>query len=326
MSIARAGPSCALRLEIVTWDEIVAKSGVDRGEIDAIAAPLRRGEERRLLLDDGHHAPRPRCARTCRRSAIWRCMRGMVGRAGCGLLPIRGHSNVQGMGSMGVTPKLKDAVFERLQNHFGVELPTTPRPRHDELHGRRRRRASSRSGSAWAAISTARTPMPTFAADALWQARPAGLSEHDAQHRPRLRIGARDDHLAGARPRRRAAGDDPGVDVQLRAAERRRPAPPRRPAERSRGDCARSPRGVDRIHLRRSIGRSLRQHARKSARRSPRSSRASSSSARSTVRSRNSRSAAARSTSRGSPRPTARARLHAHELPELAGRPTASSA
>jgi anaerobic selenocysteine-containing dehydrogenase len=50
----------------------------------------------------------------------------MVGRLGCGLMPIRGHSNVQGIGSVGVMPKLKDAIFDRLQNHFGVELPTTP--------------------------------------------------------------------------------------------------------------------------------------------------------------------------------------------------------
>ncbi|MEX2310679.1 MAG: molybdopterin dinucleotide binding domain-containing protein [Pirellulales bacterium] len=53
-------------------------------------------------------------------------LRGMVGRAGSGLLPIRGHSNVQGIGSMGVMPKLKDAIFDRLENHFGVRLPTTP--------------------------------------------------------------------------------------------------------------------------------------------------------------------------------------------------------
>jgi anaerobic selenocysteine-containing dehydrogenase len=53
-------------------------------------------------------------------------LRGMVGRPGAGLLPIRGHSNVQGIGSVGVTPKLKDVIFDRLQNHFGVELPTAP--------------------------------------------------------------------------------------------------------------------------------------------------------------------------------------------------------
>ena len=31
-------------------------------------------------------------------------LRGMVGRPNAGLMPIRGHSNVQGMGSVGVTP------------------------------------------------------------------------------------------------------------------------------------------------------------------------------------------------------------------------------
>src|SRR6185369_1031896 len=52
-------------------------------------------------------------------------LRGMVGRPNAGLMPIRGHSNVQGIGSVGVTPKLKDAVFERLESHFGVKLPTS---------------------------------------------------------------------------------------------------------------------------------------------------------------------------------------------------------
>ncbi|MBM4076583.1 MAG: histidine kinase, partial [Planctomycetes bacterium] len=50
---------------------------------------------------------------------------GMVGRPNAGLLPIRGHSNVQGIGSVGVTPKLKDAIFERLQSFYGMTLPTT---------------------------------------------------------------------------------------------------------------------------------------------------------------------------------------------------------
>jgi len=53
-------------------------------------------------------------------------LRGMVGKPGAGLLPIRGHSNVQGIGSVGVAPKLREAVFERLQSHFGVHLPTSP--------------------------------------------------------------------------------------------------------------------------------------------------------------------------------------------------------
>src|SRR5262245_8729370 len=52
--------------------------------------------------------------------------RGWIGRAGGGLLPIRGHSNVQGVGSVGVTPALKSEFARRLGELYGVELPSTP--------------------------------------------------------------------------------------------------------------------------------------------------------------------------------------------------------
>jgi len=52
--------------------------------------------------------------------------RGMVGKAGAGLLPIRGHSNVQGVGSVGVSPALKAEFAKRLQQLYGITLPTTP--------------------------------------------------------------------------------------------------------------------------------------------------------------------------------------------------------
>ena len=41
--------------------------------------------------------------------------RGFLGRPGAGLMPIRGHSNVQGVGSMGVSPTLKDAFAAELR-------------------------------------------------------------------------------------------------------------------------------------------------------------------------------------------------------------------
>jgi molybdopterin-dependent oxidoreductase alpha subunit len=53
-------------------------------------------------------------------------LRGMVGRPHAGLLPIRGHSNVQGIGSMGVAPSLKEQIFSNLENYLKVKLPTTP--------------------------------------------------------------------------------------------------------------------------------------------------------------------------------------------------------
>ena len=53
-------------------------------------------------------------------------MRGMVGRRNAGLMPIRGHSNVQGLGSVGVTPTLKKALLERFEQRLGVKAPTSP--------------------------------------------------------------------------------------------------------------------------------------------------------------------------------------------------------
>jgi molybdopterin-dependent oxidoreductase alpha subunit len=52
--------------------------------------------------------------------------RGWVGRPGGGLLPIRGHSNVQGVGSVGVAPALKQEFARRLGELYGVALPTAP--------------------------------------------------------------------------------------------------------------------------------------------------------------------------------------------------------
>jgi molybdopterin-dependent oxidoreductase alpha subunit len=52
--------------------------------------------------------------------------RGWVGRPGSGLLPIRGHSNVQGVGSVGVAPALKTEFARRLTELYGVTVPAAP--------------------------------------------------------------------------------------------------------------------------------------------------------------------------------------------------------
>ncbi len=109
----------------VSWDEITTKSGVSREEIDMLADCYAKSERAVFSWTMGitHHAHGVKNVQSICNLAL---LRGMVGRPGCGLMPIRGHSNVQGIGSVGVMPKLKDAIFDRLQNHFGIELPTTP--------------------------------------------------------------------------------------------------------------------------------------------------------------------------------------------------------
>jgi len=123
-SATNGWPELRERLASTAWDEIVAKSGVPRDQIDKIAEVYAASNAAVFSWTMGvtHHAHGVLNVQAIANLAL---LRGMVGHPGAGLLPIRGHSNVQGIGSMGVTPKLKDAVFERLQNHFGVWLPTT---------------------------------------------------------------------------------------------------------------------------------------------------------------------------------------------------------
>ncbi len=118
-------PELRQSLENTSWDEIVAKSGVSHEDIDRIVGYYSAAKNAVFSWTMGitHHAHGVHNVQAIANVAL---LRGMVGRPGCGLMPIRGHSNVQGIGSVGVTPKLKDAIFDRLQSNFGVQLPTTP--------------------------------------------------------------------------------------------------------------------------------------------------------------------------------------------------------
>ena len=111
-------------VEPADWVIIESASGVDRADIERAAEVYLKSRRTVFAWTMGitHHAHGVENVQAIAALAL---LRGMVGRPGAGLLPLRGHSNVQGIGSMGVTPTLKKAVFENLQKHFGVTLPTS---------------------------------------------------------------------------------------------------------------------------------------------------------------------------------------------------------
>ncbi len=117
-------PELKQQLEATSWKEITTKSGVTQEIIDEIACVFARSKNTVFSWTMGitHHTHGVQNVQAIANLAL---LRGMVGRPGAGLMPIRGHSNIQGIGSVGVTPKLKDAIFDRLQNHFDIKLPTT---------------------------------------------------------------------------------------------------------------------------------------------------------------------------------------------------------
>jgi molybdopterin-dependent oxidoreductase alpha subunit len=114
-----------VHLRALTWSDIEWHSGVDKATIERVARLYANARRAVFAWTMGitHHLHGVDNVRAIVNLAI---MRGMVGKPGSGLLPIRGHSNVQGIGSVGVTPKLKQAIFDRLESHYGLNLPTTP--------------------------------------------------------------------------------------------------------------------------------------------------------------------------------------------------------
>jgi molybdopterin-dependent oxidoreductase alpha subunit len=106
----------------LSWDEIVAKCSVDQSQIDEIATQYAAAKNVVFAWTMGvtHHAHGVHNVQAIANLAL---LRGMVGRPSAGLLPIRGHSNVQGIGTVGVVPKLKEALFDRMEKRFGITLP-----------------------------------------------------------------------------------------------------------------------------------------------------------------------------------------------------------
>lgn len=111
-------------LAATSWSEICQKSGIDEKTIHELSAAysVSQGTVFSWTMGITHHTHGVENVQAITNLAL---LRGMIGRKGAGVMPIRGHSNVQGIGSVGVTPKLKDELFENLTNHFGVKLPTT---------------------------------------------------------------------------------------------------------------------------------------------------------------------------------------------------------
>jgi molybdopterin-dependent oxidoreductase alpha subunit len=109
------------RVEALTWPEIEAGSGVARAEIERLAG-LYAASQRAVFswtMGVTHHLAGSDTVRWIADVAL---LRGMVGKPGAGLLPIRGHSNVQGIATAGVTPALRDQAIERYQA-LGVPVP-----------------------------------------------------------------------------------------------------------------------------------------------------------------------------------------------------------
>lgn len=116
----------AVRADAVaaSWDDLCNASGLRRDEIDQAVAMIATARRGICMWAMGftHHTNGVDNVLALSNLAL---ARGWLGAEGAGLLPIRGHSNVQGVGSCGVAPELKRAFADRLRELYPpILLPT----------------------------------------------------------------------------------------------------------------------------------------------------------------------------------------------------------
>jgi molybdopterin-dependent oxidoreductase alpha subunit len=104
----------------VGWETLVETSGVSRDQMTEVTEIIAGSPSAIFMWAMGltHHAHGTDNVRALANIAL---ARGFLGRPGSGLMPIRGHSNVQGVGSVGVSPSMKAAFAEAMANIYGID-------------------------------------------------------------------------------------------------------------------------------------------------------------------------------------------------------------
>ncbi|WP_271397477.1 FdhF/YdeP family oxidoreductase [Salinicoccus roseus] len=118
-------------VENQTWEHIVESSGISRERITELAELLAKSNSGVMVWALGltmhKHA-----TDNISQVANLALLRGWLGRENCGLMPLRGHSSVQGSGEMGADPFVlpggdyDDANRERIEKIWNFSLPKWP--------------------------------------------------------------------------------------------------------------------------------------------------------------------------------------------------------
>ena len=109
-------------LQAVSWDDIVEQSGVSRVEIEKAAQIFVKSQRTIFCWAMGLTQHRNAVA-NIQEIVNLMLLRGQVGKAGAGLCPVRGHSNVQGDRTMGIWERPTAAFLDRLGAAFDFEPP-----------------------------------------------------------------------------------------------------------------------------------------------------------------------------------------------------------
>jgi molybdopterin-dependent oxidoreductase alpha subunit len=106
----------------VDIDTVLEATGIDRSQLESMARAMAASERTIVcwamgLTQHRHAVP------TISEVTNVLLMRGMIGKPGAGLCPVRGHSNVQGDRTMGIWEQMPETFLAALDSRFGIVSP-----------------------------------------------------------------------------------------------------------------------------------------------------------------------------------------------------------
>ena len=105
------------------WDELERRSGLHRAALEGTAATY--AHARAAIVVYGMGVTQHRAGvETVQMLVNLLLLRGNIGKDGAGISPIRGHSNVQGQRTVGITEKPALVPMDILRRQYGFEPPT----------------------------------------------------------------------------------------------------------------------------------------------------------------------------------------------------------
>ncbi|CRN04304.1 Formate dehydrogenase H [Pseudomonas sp. URMO17WK12:I11] len=114
----------ALREEVQRheWATLERQSGLGRAAMEAAATVYARSSKVMIIYGMGMTQHR-RGVDNVQMLVNLLLLRGNIGKPGAGICPVRGHSNVQGQRTVGITEDPAKVPGQKLQALFGVQVP-----------------------------------------------------------------------------------------------------------------------------------------------------------------------------------------------------------
>ncbi|WP_268798198.1 FdhF/YdeP family oxidoreductase [Pseudomonas huanghezhanensis] len=105
-----------------SWESIERTAGLSRSALEAVATVYARHERVMLVYGMGITQHR-KGVQSVQMLVNLLLLRGNIGKRGAGICPVRGHSNVQGQRTVGITEDPKKVPGDKIHELFGFHVP-----------------------------------------------------------------------------------------------------------------------------------------------------------------------------------------------------------